>query len=111
LTAVIVTDDCGAVRLIEYLHKHTSVRVPEALSVASFHRSPFSSYCCPDLSTVAFDFFGGGKQAAEALIRTFLTGASLENIVLAGKIIEGSTVAPKNFSDRDISVTARQSID
>jgi DNA-binding LacI/PurR family transcriptional regulator len=84
-TAVITADDGIGIRFLDYLHSFTAIRVPETMSVVSFHRSPFLSYQESFLSTVEFDFFEAGKRAAELLSRAFLSGEPIQNIALPGR--------------------------
>ena len=91
-SAVIAADDSIATRFVHYLHSCTAIRVPNTMSVSSFHRSPFLRHQEPALSTVDFPFFEAGKRAADSLSRAFLSGKAVEDIVLPGKTIEGDTI-------------------
>jgi DNA-binding LacI/PurR family transcriptional regulator len=92
-TAVISCDDDLATQLIHRLRKESLIRVPEDISVVSFHKSPYLDHFEPELSTVDFNFFEAGRQAAEKLNRATLTGAPLENITLPTSHFPGRTVA------------------
>jgi DNA-binding LacI/PurR family transcriptional regulator len=100
-TAVVAADDSIAIRFVDYLHSRTAIRVPETMSVASFHRSPFFNSHGPALSTVEFDFFEAGRRAAESLSRAFLSGDEVADIVLTGKMIAGNTIGRRSFSLRE----------
>ena len=99
-SAVIATDDEIAFRFIEYLHSRTAIRVPDTMSVASFHRSPYLATYQPPLSTVEFDFFDAGKRAVEALYRASQTADSLDTIKVPGRLVAGGTISRRLFSSQ-----------
>jgi GntR family transcriptional regulator of arabinose operon len=99
-SAVIAADDGIATRFVHYLHSYTAIRVPQAMSVSSFHRSPFLRHQEPALSTVDFPFFEAGKRAADSLSRAFLSGKAIEDMVFPGKTIEGDTIGRRSSLKR-----------
>ena len=100
-TAVVATDDSIALRFMDYLHSYTAIRVPETMSVVSFHLCPLISHQEATLSTVDFNFFEAGKRAAESLSRAFLSGEAIQNIVLPGKTIAGDTIGRRSSFERE----------
>lgn len=89
-TAVITADDGIGIRFVDYLHSFTAIRVPETMSVVSFHRSPFLSYQGPFLSTVDFDFFEAGKRAAHYfLFYRFFCDDELKFASFSGRLLRG----------------------
>ena len=73
-TAVIAFDDSLASVLSYKARRKMGLRVPEDLSIVSFHDWPFLAEMDPVLCTVRFDFFAAGRQAAAALNRAAQTG-------------------------------------
>ena len=73
-TAVIAFDDSLAGILSYKARRQMGLRVPEDLSIVSFHDWPFLAEMNPALCTVRFDFFAAGRQAAAALNRAAQTG-------------------------------------
>jgi DNA-binding LacI/PurR family transcriptional regulator len=93
-TAVIAFDDSLASMLSYKARRHAGLRVPEDLSISSFHQWPRLEHVDPVLTTVQFDFFNAGRQAAEALNRAAHTGEPMTDLVFAPTFIEGATVGP-----------------
>jgi DNA-binding LacI/PurR family transcriptional regulator len=102
-TAVICCDDHLAAQLIHRLRHEASIRIPEDISVVSFHKSPYLDHLGPELSTVDFNFFEAGRQAATSLNRAALTGASLEDIELQTSHSLGRSTA-RPIIQRDVSL-------
>ncbi|MEJ0001021.1 MAG: substrate-binding domain-containing protein [Verrucomicrobiota bacterium] len=73
-TAVFTLDDSLGLMLSFQARRHLGLKVPEDLSIVSFHDWSFLTYVEPALTTVRFDFFGAGQRAAEALSNAALTG-------------------------------------
>lgn len=93
-TAVIAFDDSLAGILSYKARRQMGLRVPEDLSIASFHDWPFLAEMKPELCTVRFDFFAAGRQAAEALNRAAHAGEPVADLAFQPTYVEGETVGP-----------------
>jgi GntR family transcriptional regulator of arabinose operon len=93
-TGVIAFDDSLASILSYRARRQMGLRVPEDMSIVSFHDWPFLAEMHPLLSTVRFDFFSAGRQAAAALNRASQTGEALANITFQPTYVEGETTGP-----------------
>jgi DNA-binding LacI/PurR family transcriptional regulator len=93
-TAVLAFDDSLACMLSFKVRRHAGLRIPEDLSIVSFHDWPWMAQIEPVLNTVHFDFFGAGRQAAEALNRAALTGEPMADLRFEPTYITGATVGP-----------------
>ena len=92
-TAVLATDDCLG-RLLIYHGRSVNVKVPEDLSVVSFHDWPYLKYVEPVQTTVHFEFFAAGQKAAEVLSSAALTGEPIQDIAFEPCIRSGQTIGP-----------------
>jgi len=92
-TAVLATDDSLGRMLIYHGHS-IGVKVPEDLSIVSFHDWPYLKYIEPALTTVHFEFFAAGQKAAEALSSAALTGEPLKDIEFEPCYRPGQTIGP-----------------
>jgi DNA-binding LacI/PurR family transcriptional regulator len=96
-TAVIAFDDSLAGILSYKIRRQMNLRVPEDMSIVSFHDWPFLAEMQPALCTVRFDFFTAGRQAAEALNLAAHTGEPVADLAFHPTYIEGGTVgAPRS---------------
>jgi len=97
-TAVIALDDSLAGILSFKARRQAGLRVPEDLSIVSFHDWPFLAEVEPTLCTVRFNFFAAGLQAAESLNHASQTGEPVTDIMFRPTYLEGATVgaAPLN---------------
>jgi GntR family transcriptional regulator of arabinose operon len=93
-TGVIAFDDSLASILSYKVRRQMNLRVPEDISIVSFHDWPFLAEMHPLLCTVRFDFFAAGRQAAEALNRAAHTGLPVADLAFEPSYIEGETVGP-----------------
>jgi DNA-binding LacI/PurR family transcriptional regulator len=93
-TAVMATDDSLGSMLSSQARRQMNLKVPEDLSIVSFHDWPFLTYIEPALTTVSFDFFTAGQRATEALSHTALTGEPLTDIALEPSYRPGQTIGP-----------------
>jgi len=93
-TAVIAFDDNLASMLSFKARRHAGLRVPEDLSISSFHQWSRLAHIDPALTTVQFDFFGAGRQASEALNRAAHTGEPVADLRFEPNFIAGATVGP-----------------
>lgn len=93
-TAVIAFDDSVASILSYKARRQMGLRVPEDLSIASFHDWPFLAEMKPALCTVRFDFFAAGRQAAETLNRAAQTGEPISDLAFQPTYVEGETIGP-----------------
>lgn len=96
-TAVIAFDDSLASLLSFHARREQGLKIPENLSIVSFHDSPYLRYTEPSLTTVRFDFFGAGQRAAEALNRAALTGEALTDLTSEPVFCPGQTLAGPNL--------------
>lgn len=92
-TAIIAFDDGLAALLCVRARQDQGLSIPNDLSVASFHNSPYLRYLEPALSTVQFDFVGMGQAAAEQLNRVMLTGEALTDVSFAPIYHGGQTIS------------------
>jgi DNA-binding LacI/PurR family transcriptional regulator len=93
-TAVLAFDDSLASMLSFKARLHAGLRVPEDLSIASFHQWSRLAHVEPELNTVHFDFFAAGQKAAEALNRAAHTGEPVADLRFEPTFVEGATVGP-----------------
>jgi DNA-binding LacI/PurR family transcriptional regulator len=93
-TAVVAFDDTLGSMLSAVARRHLNIKVPEELSIVSFHNWPYLTHIEPRLSTVQFDFFAAGQAAAKALNHAALTGQPVANLTFHPTYHEGQTVAP-----------------
>ncbi|MCE0522017.1 MAG: substrate-binding domain-containing protein [Methylacidiphilales bacterium] len=93
-TAVIAFDDSLGSILSIQARRHDGIRVPEELSIVSFHDWPYLNYLEPALTTVRFEFFSSGQRAAEALNRAALTGEAVSDIHFPPAYRPGQTIGP-----------------
>jgi GntR family transcriptional regulator of arabinose operon len=93
-TAVVAFDDSLASMLSFKARLHAGVRVPEDLSIASFHQWSRLAHVDPALNTVHFDFFAAGQKAAEVLNRAAMTGEPMTDLRFEPTFVEGATVGP-----------------
>jgi GntR family transcriptional regulator of arabinose operon len=92
LTAVVAFDDMLAFRLIQTAQRKYNVRVPQDLSVVSFHGAPFLAEIEPKITTMHFDFFGAGQRAARALDQAILTGQEAQDVHVMPTFLLGHTL-------------------
>jgi len=93
-TAVIAFDDSLGSMLSFQARRQEGIKVPEELSIVSFHDWPYLSYIEPALTTVHFDFFAAGQRAAEVLSNAALTGQPVSDICFEPAYRPGQTVGP-----------------
>jgi DNA-binding LacI/PurR family transcriptional regulator len=93
-TAVLATDDSLGAMLSFHARRTAGLRVPEDLSIVSFHDLPYFTYIEPVLTTVHFEFFAAGQKAAEALSTAALTGEPLQDITFEPTYRPGQTIGP-----------------
>ncbi len=91
-TAVIAFDDSLASMLSFQARRQFNLKVPEELSIVSFHEWPYLNCVEPALTTVRFDFFGAGQRAAEILNHAALTGQTVDSITFEPTFIPGQTM-------------------
>lgn len=93
-TAVVATDDSLGCMLSFHARRKAGLKVPDDISVVSFHDWPFLKYIEPALTTVRFEFFAAGQKAAETLSTAALTGEPLSDITFDPIYCPGQTLAP-----------------
>jgi DNA-binding LacI/PurR family transcriptional regulator len=93
-TAVLTFDDNLACMLSFKARRHAGLQVPRDLSIASFHQWAWLAHVEPTLTTVHFDFFAAGRQAAEALNRAAMTGDPVTDLRFEPTLIDGATIGP-----------------
>ena len=92
-TGVVAFDDSLGVILGFHARKDFGLKVPDDLSIVSFHEWPFINFVEPALTTVQFDFFNAGQRAAEALNQAALTGQPLESLSFTPTYRVGQSLA------------------
>ena len=93
-TAVVAFDDSIGSLLSFQARRRDGIRVPEEMSIVSFHDWPYLSFIEPALSTVRFEFYTAGQRAAEALSRAALTGEPVTDLTFPPCLRPGQTIAP-----------------
>jgi LacI family transcriptional regulator len=93
-TAIIAFDDSLASLLSFQARRVEGLRIPEDLSIVSFHDWPFLNCVEPALASSRFEFFTAGQRAAEALSQAALTGQPLTDLTFEPKYTPGQTVGP-----------------
>jgi GntR family transcriptional regulator of arabinose operon len=93
-TAVIAFDDSLGSILRFHTRRMEGFRIPDHLSIVSFHDWPYLNYIEPALTTVRFEFYNAGRQAAEALVRAALTGEAVGDISFEPCYRPGQTIGP-----------------
>ncbi len=92
-TAVVATDDSLALMLCHEARKN-GIKVPQDLSIVSFHDWAYLNYIDVALTTVHFEFFAAGQKAAEALSNAALTGEPIRDITFQPTYRPGQTIGP-----------------
>jgi DNA-binding LacI/PurR family transcriptional regulator len=92
-TAVLATDDSLG-RMLIFHGRALGIKVPEDLSIVSFHDWAYLKYIEPALTTVHFEFFAAGQKAAETLSASALTGEPVHDIVFEPCFRPGQTMGP-----------------
>ncbi len=97
-TGVIAFDDGLASTLSFIARRQEGLRVPDDLSIVSFHDWSYLHYVEPALNTVRFEFFTAGQRAAEALNRATVTGEPVADLAFEPSYRQGQTTAavPEN---------------
>jgi GntR family transcriptional regulator of arabinose operon len=97
-TGVIAFDDGLASTLSFIARRQEGLRVPDDLSIVSFHDWSYLHYVEPALNTVRFEFFTAGQRAAEALNRATVTGEPVSDLAFEPSYRQGQTTAavPEN---------------
>jgi DNA-binding LacI/PurR family transcriptional regulator len=109
-TAVIAFDDSLASLLGFHARRTKGIKIPEDLSIISFHDSPYLRYTEPSHTTVRFDFFEAGRQAAEILSQVAMTGETLGDLLYKPTYCAGQTLAsPRSAARAAITNHAQQS--
>ncbi len=93
-TAVVATDDSLGSMLMFQARRQTGLKIPDDLSIVSFHDWPYLTYIEPALTTVRFDFYQAGQRAAEALSRAALTGDAPAPLDFEPTYRAGQTMGP-----------------
>ena len=93
-TAVIAFDDSVGAVMNFHARRQLSIRVPEDMSIVSFHDWPYLSFTDVPLTTVHFDFFNAGLRGAEALSNAALTGQPVSDINFDPCFKPGQTMGP-----------------
>ena len=93
-TAVIAFDDSLGSILSFHARRKEGILVPEQLSIVSFHDWPHLNCIEPALTTVRFDFFTAGQQAARALNQAALTGTPAPDLAFEPCYRPGQTLGP-----------------
>jgi DNA-binding LacI/PurR family transcriptional regulator len=96
-TAVLATDDSLGLMLSYQARRLAGLKVPEDLSIVSFHDWPYLNCLEPALTTVRFEFCAAGQRAAEALSSSALTGEPIADVAFEPVFRPGQTLgaAPK----------------
>jgi DNA-binding LacI/PurR family transcriptional regulator len=92
-TAVLAFDDSLGSLLSFQARRQENIKIPEEMSIVSFHDLPYLRYLEPALTTVRFEFFTAGQRAAEALNRAALTGEDVTDLVFEPTYCAGQTLA------------------
>lgn len=98
-TAVVAFDDGLASLLCSRAEQDFGLKVPNDLSIVSFHDSPYLRYVEPTLTTVHFDFVGAGRAAAETLSRILETGEPITDVCLAPNYRSGRSSGPVSTAE------------
>jgi DNA-binding LacI/PurR family transcriptional regulator len=93
-TAVIGFDYTMASMVRFHAVRKEGLRVPEDISIVSFHDWPFASHVEPVMTTVQFEFFAAGQRAAAALSQSALTGQPVTDVCFEPVYRPGQTVGP-----------------
>lgn len=91
-TGWIAFDDSFAA-MVNFCARRQGLRVPDDISIVSFHDFSYYRYLEPSLTTVRFDFFGAGQCAAKSLLHAFLTGEGMQDIRFQPEYRQGESVA------------------
>lgn len=92
-TAVVAFDDGLASLLSFKARREENIKIPQELSIVSFHDLPYLRYLEPALTTVGFNFFAAGQRAAEVLSRAALTGEAVTDQIFHPTYAQGQTLA------------------
>lgn len=97
-TAVIAFDDSLASILNVQARRNEGIKIPEEMSIVSFHDWPYLNFIEPALHTVRFDFFTAGLKAAETLVQASLTGMPVADLTFQPTYRPGQTIGPVSSS-------------
>jgi DNA-binding LacI/PurR family transcriptional regulator len=92
-TGWIAFDD-GFAAMLSFCARRQGLRIPDDISIVSFHDFPYFRYLEPSLTTVRFEFFAAGRRAAESLHHAFLTGEEMQDVRFQPEYRTGQSVAP-----------------
>jgi GntR family transcriptional regulator of arabinose operon len=101
-TAVVAFDDSLGTMVSFHARRKLGLEVPRDISIVSFHAWPFVKCFEPILSTVQFDFFAAGQQAAERLSHAALTGESIKDFHFEPIYYPGQTIGPVPVTDSSV---------
>ena len=90
-TAVVAFDDTLASRFIQIAQRRSGLKIPQDISVVSFHGAPHLVDHEPKLTTAHFDFFGAAQKAAQSLDQASLTGRA-QDVHITPTLLLGRTV-------------------
>jgi len=93
-TAVVAFDDSLGSILSFQARRQEGIEVPGDLSIVSFHDWPYLNYIEPSLTTVKFEFFNAGQQAADALNQAALRGQEASDLSFEPTYRPGQTLGP-----------------
>lgn len=92
-TAVIAFDDSIGAVMNYHARRQAGIKVPDELSIVSFHDWPYLNFTEVPLTTVQFEFFAAGQRAAEALSHAALTGQPVTDLTFEPTYHAGSSMA------------------
>lgn len=94
ITAVLCCNELMAIGLL-YALLNSGYRVPEDISIVSFHKSIVGNYTKVLLTSIDFDYKTLGMNAAEALLQRIDNPSQAQKIVtFAPQLFEGDSVCP-----------------
>jgi GntR family transcriptional regulator, arabinose operon transcriptional repressor len=92
-TAVVAFDDSLAALLCSQARRTEGIRVPEEMSIISFHDWPYLNCIEPALTTARFEFFVAGQRAADVLGQAALNGCPVGDLNFEPTYRPGQTMA------------------
>lgn len=96
-TCILYPDDYSSLGGINVIRER-NLKIPEDISIAGFDGIPIAKVLEPKLTTLEQDTYSIGRKAADKLVKLIENPKTtlIEKIVIAGRVLEGSSVGKPN---------------
>ncbi len=82
--------------MVNFCARRHGLRIPQDISIVSFHDYSYFRYLEPALTTVRFEFFAAGQRAAET--HAFLTGETVKDVCFQPEYLTGQSMASNRLN-------------